>query len=211
MIAAALMSFTANAALIQVDFTVFYDQIAPPSFAHVVLLFDTSLPPTPGPDNTLVFTPIGAFVGNLSSTGTSSSPLLFLDLNNLPQIEFARLQYFPNGNTIALSALDGTNRGDLSITNMPSAFHSGMSSLPDNPSDWLPDPATTEYSGGTDSPTGLVFWTSGSGFIWGTITYIPIQLPSPSSACSPADINGDGVLNFFDVSAFIKMFQLGCP
>jgi hypothetical protein len=26
-----------------------------------------------------------------------------------------------------------------------------------------------------------------------------------------ADLNGDGVLNFFDVSVFLSLYQAGCP
>ncbi len=34
--------------------------------------------------------------------------------------------------------------------------------------------------------------------------------PSGASAC-PADLTGDGVLNFFDVSAFLSEYSAGCP
>jgi len=47
---------------------------------------------------------------------------------------------------------------------------------------------------------------------WGPLVSIPVVLgvlPDPN-ACT-ADLNGDGVLNFFDVSVFLSVYGAGCP
>lgn len=39
-----------------------------------------------------------------------------------------------------------------------------------------------------------------------------IQLTGGDAPCTnPADLNGDGILNFFDVSLFLEAFSQGCP
>ncbi len=47
----------------------------------------------------------------------------------------------------------------------------------------------------------------GLGGGYGLLLYDPPQPPEPCMA----DMNGDGVLNFFDVSAFLAAFSAGCP
>ena len=208
----ALLSLSANAALIQVEYTIvsnggFGNQII--DSVSVSMIFDTQLPPSPGPNGTLVFTPIATVLTSLSNPNPPGATT-GIDLNNPPTVDFARLQYFPNGNTIALEAADGAGIGTLTISQMPSAFHPAMVSLPEDPADWLPDMGTTEYRAQTNLPSALS-WSQALGYFGGVITYTVTTLPSPSTACSPADINGDGQLNFFDVSAFLDIFRLGCP
>jgi len=52
------------------------------------------------------------------------------------------------------------------------------------------------------------FPTQGGGAsFWDNLSLVAGDAP----CTNPADLNGDGVLNFFDVSAFIQAFNQGCP
>ena len=51
------------------------------------------------------------------------------------------------------------------------------------------------------------FLPAGSGF---SLTVREVPDPNEEPACI-ADINGDGQLDFFDVSAYLQLFGLGCP
>ena len=50
-------------------------------------------------------------------------------------------------------------------------------------------------------------WTGGLRGGYGLLLYDPPQPPEPCAA----DMNDDGVLNFFDVSEFLSIFSSGCP
>jgi hypothetical protein len=40
---------------------------------------------------------------------------------------------------------------------------------------------------------------------------LSIASPSNSAGVAAADFDGDGILNFFDVSAYLSAFSAGCP
>ncbi|MDF1870632.1 MAG: hypothetical protein P1U30_09600 [Phycisphaerales bacterium] len=100
------------------------------------------------------------------------------------------------------------------------AFHPGMTSLPDSPtsygsgesllSTFVFDNRTSEEvinatsAEHADSNSGLIFYSA-------HLTQrssIPDK-PTSKPACFP-DLNGDGVLNFQDISLYIWVFSLGC-
>ena len=208
---ASLLSLPANAALIQVEYKIVTNGVSfLPEITTVVMVFDTELPPSPDPGPVLVVTPIAAIFLDSYPNSPSEIPTE-IDLNNPPTVDFARLEYDSASNTIALIAYDGEEYGELRMTDVPAAFHPTMMSLSEDPADWLPDQATTLYTAVSTFFHKTVYWTQASGYVRGTFTYTVSTLPSPSTACSPADINGEGQLDFFDVSAFLSIFMQGCP
>ena len=65
-----------------------------------------------------------------------------------------------------------------------------------------------DIEGWPPTPTVVVEgWTGGLQGGYGLLLYDPPQPPEPCAA----DMNEDGVLNFFDVSAFLAAFAAGCP
>lgn len=205
------MGLTAHGEMIRVSFSVISaEAFFNTNVSEVVMVFDTSTPGAPGPNGTLLFYPTSASLWATNGLGVNS-PYVDYDLCELGTLESARLQYFPNDNTLHFLASDGADYGSLSITNMPAAFNPAMDSLPNDAANWAPNLATSEYNGSDSSPAGNVSWHPDSGFFGGTIFYSAIGIAPPSNACSPADLNEDGVVDFFDVSVFLQLFATGCP
>ena len=71
---------------------------------------------------------------------------------------------------------------------------------------------TTDLSQVFGQETAFIGFTSATGSAYSTHDIISWQYSGfiPNQECV-ADINGDGVLNFFDVSAFLSSFNAGCP
>lgn len=45
---------------------------------------------------------------------------------------------------------------------------------------------------------------------YGTVTSLPAVLGFRPNPC-PADLNSDGLLNFFDIATYLNLFTAGCP
>ena len=63
--------------------------------------------------------------------------------------------------------------------------------------------------GGTLDITVGSFSESGEGFLPGRVVLAPFEV-GEASACAP-DLNGDGILNFFDVSVFLTAYSANDP
>jgi len=203
-----LASLNAHAELIQVEFRTHVQVYN--EWVTVKMIFDTSSPPdSSGPQ--LKFYPLTAGIW------TTDSPLVQevpdLDLNNPSTYTTQSLTYESAENAIFLELYDFVNFQFYSfyIGNVTPAFNPKMDSLPDNRADWIPDPATVNYRAIYDLKGPWIHWNSIAGYSGGFLSYSVEVLPEPSNACSPADMNEDGQLDFFDVSEFLQIFGLGCP
>ena len=127
----------------------------------------------------------------------------------------ASLTYFSSTSSYLLSFQTGTPGGNYSteIRGTNSLFSLAMTSLPDLPEDYqanfgppnFVDPRITVFTG-----DGFAFWneiSSGSDII---LVKIRVVDGPPEPECI-ADLNNDGVLDFFDVSAYLQIFSDGCP
>jgi len=202
-----LASLNAHAELIQVEITVY--QAALRTNLTTKMIFDTSAPPATISPTGILFHPVTSGVW-AKDTPMDQTP--DLDPNN-PVIHNAGVQYSIDNTDLIFFLNTNSYHFSLTITNMPAPFNSAMDSLPNDPADWTPDPTTSVYWGHADVSVEFVFWdpADNNTFSGGFLSYSVEVLPEPSDACSPADLNEDGELDFFDVSEFLQIFGLGCP
>lgn len=143
------------------------------------------------------------------------NPIAIINLPNPGTFPFIGIAYDPTDDTLWLS---GNNvkemrqydmNGNL-ITSFPIAANTA-GALAFDPADqtlWF-----------IDNPTAVMYQYSRNGDLLDIIS--PAGLPTQQynggdinlaqSAPCPADFNGDGQLNFFDISEFIEAFNKGCP
>ncbi len=116
---------------------------------------------------------------------------------------------------------------DYSINPTPGFFDAKITlnaggPIPDPDGSFPDDPAA--YTGWTDAESdadipGMSFagfWTSASGnFLGNCIFSLTVrEVPDPNPDTAPeclADINNDGVIDFFDISAYLQLYSNGCP
>tara|TARA_E500000318_G_scaffold42553_4_gene40704 strand:+ start:878 stop:1651 length:774 start_codon:yes stop_codon:yes gene_type:complete len=106
---------------------------------------------------------------------------------------------------------------DFTVRSPYPEFAVGIDSLPDDPALYAP----SDYSGSdpVSMTSGVLDYIaradwppapSGFGNTTGTLAWSAMLYTEPQPECA-ADLNGDGVLDFFDISAYINAFQSGCP
>jgi len=106
----------------------------------------------------------------------------------------------------------------FTIAGTKPALQPSIATLPDNLTDYLIDP-TAAIAGARvdlslDNQTYEIneFGTMGSAINRdGAIEYRLRYVDDPSIEPCAADLNNDGLLNFFDVSLYIQLYQAGCP
>jgi hypothetical protein len=140
-----------------------------------------------------------------SAIDVFSSELEFVNADFVLIYDSAGDNYFINS-----SVIDGGN-GEIQfrVGAPKSVFNLSMTSLPDTPDG---------YQRRENIPTrGISFVTTRGVANWAEEAsqgYISIRVRTvdgpPVETC-PGDLNGDGVLNFFDVSTFLSLFNQGCP
>ena len=108
----------------------------------------------------------------------------------------------------------------IELFGMGDSFSGSMTSLPNNRIDYavgLPNAPTgaVEFNWLNFNPVGSS--VSGTQFMGnlssnGRVSYIVrVHTPPPAEPCSPADLNGDGEIDFLDISEFLTHFAAGCP
>ena len=182
------------------------------------LVFDTDAPPAIGDIGQLVFEAIRCDL-NTPIENPASLPFSVGEPNALRTAEFitAHLEYFPQSDVyqVTISRMIDAQMVIMSlVVEKPVGdFSANMTSLPDAPEDY-------NFGGsGLDSvfvnldigpENEFAIWSTTSSFGAFSFSARTIEI-TQSVGCSPADITGDGQLNFFDVSAFLTLLSQGCP
>lgn len=174
-------------------------------------------------DNGEVNAQDGAFTAKMfgASSGAQSDQVLQQDVDATPGVLYTLTAYCQN-----LSA-DALGDENIILTQLVfrdsngetiEAIETPAISPANDPQDtWVQSTLSGIAPDGTDSVsvyllhiqlgTDQGFPTQGGGAsFWDNISLIGGDAP----CTNPADLNGDGVLNFFDVSAFLQAFNQGC-
>jgi len=168
-------------------------------------IFDASAAPDGVFSNSIRFNAVwgeGLQVTGLLSTSipfeASPDPLGYfpadVQLNYIQSIDSYQMSTILNGEPIIFK-----------VDNPVGAFSLAMTSLPDAPGDY------ENNNGEVTIITENGFGVWNSNFSFGTI-FVSVRIVEgpPEPECL-ADINKDGQLNFFDVSAYLQLFGNGCP
>lgn len=106
---------------------------------------------------------------------------------------------------------------------MNNSFSIGMTSMPNDPVDYAVNLTNAEVTETDFLWHNLVTGGSsisghevGIGFVPdnhpGKASYVvTIHTPPAAEPCSPADLNGDGEIDFLDISEFVSLYSTGCP
>ena len=129
------------------------------------------------------------------------------------------LTFTPSSRDFEIFAYDLVGESDyLYYTDKPTGeFNSAMTSLPDSPLAYqISDPSNAEAGIVASGPFGSfdASWERFGGFgLLGMSHFAVIvrNVDGPPAEPCPGDLNGDGTLDFFDVSVFISLFNQGCP
>lgn len=157
----------------------------------------------------------------LITTTTASSPIGVLSGGYSPaDVHFA---YIQSSNNYRISAEVNGEFMDLWVTDPIGSFSLAMTSLPDDLGDYqvffgnptLDEAGPVIFSmfspasgdGGNAHWEGDCLDCHNTGTISATFRFVD---GPPEPECI-ADINGDGELNFFDISAYLAEFTNGCP
>ena len=179
-----------------------------------VLVFDTTIAPEKGPSGEHIY---NAITGHCFTDDSNGSHTPFrLNQEEVDVFKSGELVFYPDGQSISIKTRLTVSGGlEIHIAEMSDAFFMEMESLPDNPESYamVDDPAL-QYISGLNA-VGRSFWEEGDGgniFYDGSVTYgARLVTELEPEACSPADLNQDGIVDFFDISIFIQLFMQGCP
>lgn len=212
-----VMAVSAQGVLIEISFSVTGSGLGDGGVADGVLVFDTDKAPDFVVGGSPVFLPeSGAFFTGTgkAQVGTPfhDDPGFAFDPTNLA---FSGLSYFPDSDQYSLSIANASSDVFFVIDSPAGGFSAEMTSLPDTVADYA-------FAGGADnSVTGTITvsmtgasshasWSPSAGYS-GRVWYNVRVIEPAAVGCSPADMNGDGQLDFFDISMFLTIFGLGCP
>jgi hypothetical protein len=139
-----------------------------------------------------------------SAIDVFSSELEFVNADFVLIYDSAGDNYFINS-----SVIDGGN-GEIQfrVGAPKSEFNLSMTSLPDTPDGYQRRNVPGEGISFASS-VGIANWSEV--FNQGFISMRVRNVDGPPVEACPGDLNGDGVLDFFDVSAFLSLFNQGCP
>lgn len=177
-----------------------------------VLIFDTSVAPEVDKDGAQTYYAIaGEYYYDVPSRRETPFKVLDEEEN---VFEYGWLRYGPGSQSLVVYTGPTAGRVMFIILEEVTAdFFEGMDSLPDAPESYaLTEDYNSQSISGTFSTGGTASWNSKEGYQNGGVTYgARLVTELEPEACSPADINGDGIVDFFDVSEFIQIFLAGCP
>jgi hypothetical protein len=174
-------------------------------------VFDTTLPPDDTSGADIVYNAVSAEILDQTQaisgfTVTGSTDVTDGDLWIIEGVS-ASLRILPDGSyTVEVSA--GSSMASLNHLAVAGPLTDPDMSLNDDPEAFKLELAPIIASTLT-IPTGEVLKESG-GFVGGGFVSWIIPYTAPEPECA-ADVNGDGELDFFDVSAFLQLFGMGCP
>lgn len=180
-------------------------------FGRSVLIFDTSVAPEIDHEGRCFY---HAIRGQYYLESPSRDATIFKVLEEEVDVyNGAYLRYDPDDQSVFIVTDPVAGREMwLLITEISDSFHKDMESLPDSPEDY---DMTEDYSlqiCGAGFGSFTTGWSYEFQYGGGAMTYgARLVTELEPEACSPADINRDGIVDFFDVSEFIQIFLAGCP
>ena len=207
----ALFVSHAQAQYIEIRYEVTIKDHSSYRFGRSVLIFDTSVAPELSANGTLSYHAISGHY-YVDASFRFSTPFKVLD-EAIDVFQEAFLNYDPSLQEVTVYTVPTTGRYmSISISEVSDGFFEGMESLPDDPESYaMVDDYERQYIVGSIQRS-QTSWDPKEGFLGGAVTYgarLVTELePEP---CSPADMNADGIVDFFDISSFIQVFLAACP
>lgn len=211
----ALLSSSAIGQYIEISFTATYDHHGGYRHVEASAIFDTDAAPVLE-DGNLVFEAIsGRAVAELGYhmpfevIEDEPDDATFHDAQLIYSVAQGEFYLHVRGSTgpIVSAVLEVHPAGE--------AFTADMMTLPDEADAYAPGGEYgTQFISGGQFGRGVAHWDASQSptFDNGSIYYTARVLQAlPPEMCSPADINGDGVVNFIDISAFLQAWHAGCP
>lgn len=138
------------------------------------------------------------------------SPSGFLYEFGDDEVVTADLTYFTVSNRYRLFVVAGGQSLIFDVLNTSPGFDAMMSSLPENLSQYQSSPMDPSYQVSLSSPSFTAAYPEGESDT-GLFAFKVSEVEAPVSDDCVADINGDGQLDFLDVSAFLQSYNSGCP
>lgn len=183
-------------------------------------VFDAGAAPVSVAPNSVQFDAImGEYIATNDLTTADDSihsPIVFGSANTeyIPAVN-AKLTYVNSTSSYRLIIQAGTPTGSYSteIHGTSSLFSLGMTSLPDDPEDYQMNDGPPNFV----TPRITVITNDGSAFwnqigLGSDIILVKIRvLDGPPEPECLADINNDGFIDFFDISAYLQLYSAGCP
>lgn len=182
------------------------------------MVFDTDTAPTTGDIGQLVFESIACDL-DVPIENPSSVPFSVGAPNSERTAEFttAHLEYFPTSDIYSVTISRVINGQpvtmSLAVEKPAGDFSAAMTSLPDSPEAYNFGGAGLDsvfVNLDVGSNNEFAIWSTESSFGAFSFSARTVEVAS-DEPCSPADLNDDGLLNFFDVSEFLSLFSVGCP
>ncbi|MEX0877041.1 MAG: hypothetical protein WD114_06240 [Phycisphaerales bacterium] len=208
----ALLSSSAIAQYIEISFTATIEDHGRYRHVEASAIFDTDAPPLLK-DGNLVFEAIAGRV-----VAGPSDPMPFKAIEDEPDdtpIHGPQLIYSVAQGDFYLHITGSTGPAVLEVHPAGEAFTADMMSLPDEADAYAPGgDYTSQLISSGQFGRGVAHWDPSESptFDNGSVYYTARVLKElPPEMCSPADINGDGVVNFIDISAFLQAWHAGCP
>jgi hypothetical protein len=172
--------------------------------------FDTDAAPVASTDTTVTFRPGDHEISVTTMVGAVTTQRVFNPTNSQATIVY-------DADTDALSfVLDAqadaqTIQLRLTIVDPAGPFSPDMQSLPANGYGALGNIFAVLDAG--DNSFQAIYLRSAERFVTGAVQYIIGGAPAPAPRpCSPADLAAPiGVLNFFDLTAYLDLLGQGCP
>lgn len=207
----------AQSALIEIAFSLTGGGIGEGSAVDGVVVFDTDKSPDFVFANSAVFLPESGKLYSGSSKSGGATP--FSDDAGLvfePTVmTYGDLTYYANSDRFTITLSNAGADVFFTVDTPSNGFSLSMDSLPDAPGDYefagsagdfvsgfISVAASGSFSEASWSPTAGY-----SGQVWYNVRVIEPEV----TACSIADLNKDGAIDFLDISAFLTSFQNGCP
>ncbi len=175
------------------------------------MLVDTDQPPIPRSDG-LSF-PVADFeIVARRYDGAGAEPIVIT-----PDNAGASVSVLPSTRGVRFFAGNVSTSFSYSIPWTATIFSGSMPSLPDLPGDYAVsgnaiDSVTCEFTPPTGTTTDCTWDRDNGGHdLWKYIRYHVRTTTAPDpEPCGPADIDGNGILNFDDIDAFVDGFLGGC-
>ena len=140
--------------------------------------------------------------------GESETGLLYEFGNG--EVVTADLTYFTVSNRYRLFVVAGGQSMVFDVLNALPVFNPAMTSLPDNPTQYQSAPGDPGYEVSISSPAFTAAWPERPTDT-GIFAYKVTIVPAPDAEPCVADVTGDGLIDFLDISAFLQSFNEGCP
>lgn len=174
------------------------------------LVFDTDQDPDIDDDGNYVFL---ALTGDSAGMRLGTLPWGTRSEQDINSLNYGTLTYDPTEQSLFYHFSSENHLFLMRWGTATDWFFKGMNALPTNPEAFFfADPNGDAWIQVLNGPLSSS-WTSGEGFSDSNqvVFTVTVSDTPPALSCSPADLNADGEINFFDVSVFIETYLNGCP